>query len=424
MVKTYLHYAGALLNPYLLHNKELADDNDSLTTYKRVLQKICFPETYPDIVHDFLAFQHKQGPFHDMLDPKDQKCSMHDWWAFEGACRKLIAPIVRQILGQTMSSCEWNWSSYSFVHNKSRNRLQPKKAEDLVYVYTNSRLMAEEKDKDENKWYVDNVDSEDSDSAPEEEFEDHGDLDSDGMDVGNLGVRGSYGGTNRSPYSLRQDCALDLEDEYTFREEEDEHLRGTPSIAAFVNGDGLLNNVNILRKSSIVEDVENVLAVKANNVDETGTKEEMSPAHSLSRKGHTSGGGKDGEAAKKTTVDVSLTVCNAYVKEESNIEKLDPISNIGAMLGEENSSGRGQRSSMSNCPSRALFGSSSKNVELVKLGSSRGLVSLSKKVHPQVKDGDGCTSESDREIPIAIVFKRNSTCPPPHEDGLSHGKQL
>jgi hypothetical protein len=310
------------------------------------------------------------------------------------------------------------------MYNKSRNRLQPKRAENLVYVYTNSRLMAEGKDKDEKKWYVDNVDSEDSDSAPEEEFEDHGDLDSDGMDDGNLGVRGSYGGTNRSPYSPWQDYALDPKDEYTFRDEEDEHLRGTPSIATFVNGDGLLNNDNILQKSSIVEDVENVLAVKASNVDEIGTKKEMLPAHSLSWKGHTSGGGKDGEVAKKTTMDVSLTVCNAYVKEESDIEKLDPISSTGAMLGEGNSSGRGQGSSMSDCPSRALSGSSSKNVEPMKLGSSQGLVSLSKTVHPRVKNGDGCTSESDRDIPIGTVFKRNPTCPLPHEDGLSHGKQL
>jgi hypothetical protein len=99
MVKTDLHYAGALLNPYLFLNKELANDSDSLITCKRVLQKLCSPETYPDVVQDFLAFRHKQGPFHDMLDPKDQKCSPHDWWAFEGACRKSIEPIVRRILG-------------------------------------------------------------------------------------------------------------------------------------------------------------------------------------------------------------------------------------------------------------------------------------------------------------------------------------
>jgi hypothetical protein len=79
---------------------------------------------------------------------------------------------------------------------------------------------------------------------------------------------------------------------------------------------------------------------------------------------------------------------------------------------------------MSDCPSRALFGSSSKNVELVKLGSLRGLVSLTKKVHPRVKDGDGCTSKSDKNIPIGTVFKRNPACPPPCEDDLSHGKQL
>ena len=164
--------------------------------------------------------------------------------------------------------------------------------------------------------------------------------------------------------------------------EEDEYLKDTPSIAAFVNGDGLLNNDNILRKSSIVEDVKIVLAVKANNVHEIGTNKEMSPAHSLLRKEHTSRGGKDGKVAKKTTADVLLIICNAYVKEECDVEILDPISSIGAMLGEGNSSGQGQQSSMNDFPSQALFGSSSKNVELVKLGSSRELVSLLKKMNP------------------------------------------
>jgi hypothetical protein len=59
MVKTDLHSAGALLNPYLLHDKELADDSNSLTACKRVLRKLCSPETYPDVVQDFLAFRHK-----------------------------------------------------------------------------------------------------------------------------------------------------------------------------------------------------------------------------------------------------------------------------------------------------------------------------------------------------------------------------
>jgi hypothetical protein len=186
----------------------------------------------------------------------------------------------------------------------------------------------------------------------------------------------------------------------------------------------LLNSNNILRKNSTVEDVENVLAVKASNVDEIGTKEEMSPAHSLSGKGHASGGRKNGEAMKKTIADASLMVCNAYVKEESDVEKLDPINSTGTKHGEGNNSRRGQRSSMSNCPSQALFESNNKNVEIVKLGSSQELVSLSKKVHPRVKEEDGYNSQSDGNIPLAVVFKRNSTRPPPHENGLSHSKQL
>jgi hypothetical protein len=71
MVKIDLHYVGVLMNPYLFHDKELADNNNSLIACKRVLQKLCPPETYPNLVHNFLAFRHKQGPFHDMLDPKD-----------------------------------------------------------------------------------------------------------------------------------------------------------------------------------------------------------------------------------------------------------------------------------------------------------------------------------------------------------------
>ena len=202
--------------------------------------------------------------------------------------------------------------------------------------------MAKEKDKDEKKWYADNVDLKDLDSTLEKEFEDHGDFDSDGMADGNLGVQGSYGRTNRSPNSQRREPTLDPKDIYSFGEDEDEHLRDTPSIAAFENGDGLLNSENILRKSSTVEDVKNVFAVKATNEDEIGTREEISPTRSLSRKGYASRGGKDGKATKKTAADVSLAVCNAYVKEKFDIEKLDPISSTGTMLGEGNNSGQGR----------------------------------------------------------------------------------
>lgn len=39
------------------------------------------------------------------------------------------------------SSCERNWSAFGFIHSKSRNRLSSKKAEELVYVFSNRRLL-------------------------------------------------------------------------------------------------------------------------------------------------------------------------------------------------------------------------------------------------------------------------------------------
>jgi hypothetical protein len=42
-----------------------------------------------------------------------------------GASIRTLAPIVKHILAQvcSSSSCEWNWNSYSFVHNKVWNHL-------------------------------------------------------------------------------------------------------------------------------------------------------------------------------------------------------------------------------------------------------------------------------------------------------------
>lgn len=38
-------------------------------------------------------------------------------------------------------SCERNWSAYDFIHNRRRNRLTAARARDLVFVFTNGRLV-------------------------------------------------------------------------------------------------------------------------------------------------------------------------------------------------------------------------------------------------------------------------------------------
>jgi hypothetical protein len=96
----------------------------------------------------------------------------HLWWFTSGSVGKLLPRIARRILAHVVSSfsCEWNWSSYSFMHSKARNRLLPSCAEDLVYVYTNSRAFNQNvsfTDEAAIEWYRQTVVSEDSDSLEE-----------------------------------------------------------------------------------------------------------------------------------------------------------------------------------------------------------------------------------------------------------------
>jgi hypothetical protein len=104
------------------------------------------------------------------------------WWFTSGSIEKLLPRIARRILAQVVSSssCEWNWSSYSFVHSKAQNRLLPSRAEDLVYDYTNSRVLNQNVtfiDESATEWYRQIVVSEDSDSeGPADLCDDYNDV--------------------------------------------------------------------------------------------------------------------------------------------------------------------------------------------------------------------------------------------------------
>ena len=52
---------------------------------------------------------------------------------------KAVAAQGAKVLNQVASSsCERSWSAYDFIHSKLRNKLASSRAEDLVYVYSNS----------------------------------------------------------------------------------------------------------------------------------------------------------------------------------------------------------------------------------------------------------------------------------------------
>ena len=79
---------------------------------------------------------------------------------------------------------------YSFVHNKSRNPLGTKKAEDLVYIYTNTRLLRGRLGADLLQWYENNVFSEDEDESVDDDS-DTDDGDDDDNQNGSEGMEGN-----------------------------------------------------------------------------------------------------------------------------------------------------------------------------------------------------------------------------------------
>lgn len=66
------------------------------------------------------------------------------WWAVHGSSAPTLQAIAFKLLGQPCSSscCERNWSTYNFIHSLRRNKITPQRAEDLVFVHTNLRLLS------------------------------------------------------------------------------------------------------------------------------------------------------------------------------------------------------------------------------------------------------------------------------------------
>ena len=97
------------------------------------------------IIGEYATFITNGGNFGD-IDAINSKSTMDakSWWLLYGTSAPLLQKIALRLVQQpSSSSCaERNWSTYSFVHSMKRNRITPKRAEDLVYVHSNLRLLS------------------------------------------------------------------------------------------------------------------------------------------------------------------------------------------------------------------------------------------------------------------------------------------
>ncbi len=89
------------------------------------------------------AYAAHEGDFGDplVLAMKEEMAPYQWWQQAGGECRELQTVAVRVLaMVSSAGACERVWSTFDFVHSKKRNRLDPDRAGDLVYVHRNRRL--------------------------------------------------------------------------------------------------------------------------------------------------------------------------------------------------------------------------------------------------------------------------------------------
>ena len=69
--------------------------------------------------------------------------SSWSWWAKYGGSIPELQQFAMDVLSLVAGacSCERNWSAYDFIHSKKRNKLSAEKCEELVYIFSNLRLL-------------------------------------------------------------------------------------------------------------------------------------------------------------------------------------------------------------------------------------------------------------------------------------------
>ena len=139
-----LHWVGGMLNPTLYGWAPFYIHDQSRRILNRMFRKLApDDETYVHVLNQYQDFLENRGSFLEVVDPIVQGAPLHEWWDAMNSEAKALQTIAKRILTQICSilSYKRNWSIYLFVLNKVRNCLQPSRAGDLVYIYTNNRLL-------------------------------------------------------------------------------------------------------------------------------------------------------------------------------------------------------------------------------------------------------------------------------------------
>ncbi|KAL3687058.1 hypothetical protein R1sor_013367 [Riccia sorocarpa] len=124
--------------------KKLSNDllEDEFKEVKDRTEKLMFPPLgFSKIEHVKQSFR-RYVRIYSTHVLKKQLDEIEEWYIVYGDGIPAMRDLAMQILGQsvTSSACERNWSSFSHIHNKKRNRLTAERVDKLVYVAFNKNI--------------------------------------------------------------------------------------------------------------------------------------------------------------------------------------------------------------------------------------------------------------------------------------------
>jgi hypothetical protein len=138
-----IHGAAYCLDPEYWLDKDTTAENECFGNFLAVIDK-AVPEADRQLVRQqYSAFKNKEGMFGSLAAEADASVlPSWQWWGMYGLNTPELMRLARRLLAQVTSSsaCERVWSTYGFIHSRTRNRLTPPRARDLVYIFTNMRL--------------------------------------------------------------------------------------------------------------------------------------------------------------------------------------------------------------------------------------------------------------------------------------------
>ncbi|CAH1416645.1 unnamed protein product [Lactuca virosa] len=114
-------------------------------------------DEYSKVLDEYAMFSIKSGPFEDLTRiSKMAIMGPKNWWVNFGAQTPFLQTLALRLLGKSSSSScvERNWSTYAFIHSLKRNKLTTSRAQDLVYIHNNLRLLSRNPNDDVKMWDV------------------------------------------------------------------------------------------------------------------------------------------------------------------------------------------------------------------------------------------------------------------------------